>query len=177
VTGSRRVVLGRIVSAHGLGGWLRVRTFSDPPYNLMRASELMLGAVDDDPGLEVRAVEAREQGRPGEVRMRLAGVADREAAEALRGRLILVDEAEIERLPEGEYYEYELIGCRVEDEEGQTIGTVSGVWSTGAADLLVIDGESGEQQLIPAGGEFLREVDVKGRRIAVALIPGLIAGR
>jgi 16S rRNA processing protein RimM len=140
----------------------------------MRAPELMLGASDDDPETETREVEEAKPGRPGEVRLRLSGIADRQQAQALRGDLVMVDESEIERLPEGEYYEYEFIGCRVEDEDGQTIGTVSGVLSTGAADVLVVDDGSGGQHLIPTGGDFLQEVDIADRRIVVALIPGLL---
>ena len=174
VTESRRVVLGRVVAAHGLRGWLRVRVFGDSPDNLMRAPELMFGASSDDRETETREVERAETGRPGEVRLLLAGISDRDQAQALRGHLIMVDESEIERLPEGEYYEYEFIGCRVEDEEGQTIGTVRGVWSTGAADVLIVDDGLGGQHLIPTGGDFLREVDVADRRIVVALIPGLL---
>lgn len=169
-------MVGRIVAAHGVDGWLRVRTSGDSPDNLMRASKLMLGATEDDPGATVRAVEAAETGRPGEVRLRLEGISDRDEAQALRGRLVMVDETEIERLPEGEYYEYELIGCHVEDEDGQAIGTVRGVWPTGASDVLVLDDGSGGQRLVPTGGDFLQEVDVAGRRIVVAVIPGLLDG-
>ena len=80
----------------------------------------------------------------------------------------------LERLPEGEYYEYQLVGCRVEGEDGQAIGTVREVWSTGASDVLVVESEEGEQRLIPTGGDFLREVDLEGRRIVIEVIPGLL---
>ena len=104
----------------------------------------------------------------------LAGSTGREEASNLRGRLVMIDSGQLEQLSEGEYYQYQLVGCRVEGENGTTIGTVLEVWSTGASDVLVVENEEGGQHLIPTGGDFLREVDVDRRRIVVEVIPGLL---
>jgi 16S rRNA processing protein RimM len=120
------------------------------------------------------AIEAAIPGRRGEIRLTLEGVGDRAGAEALRGRLVWADPAHLEPLGAGEYYGYQLVGCRVEDTEGARIGTVREVWSTGAADTLVIEDPSGRDQLIPAAESFLKAVDVDAQRIVVALLPGLL---
>jgi 16S rRNA processing protein RimM len=174
VTAARRVVIGRIVGAHGLQGCVQVRYFGDGPDSLLRASVVTLGATEADPEAVAREVVSAAPGRADEVRMTLAGVSGREAASKLRGRLVMVEAGQLERLAEGEYYEYQLIGCRVEGENGETIGTVREVWSTGASDVLVVANEEGGQHLIPTGGDFLRKVDVDGRRIVVEVIPGLL---
>ena len=169
-----RVVLGRIVGAHGLGGQLRVHYFGDAPDNLMRLEATLLvesGDATDAESFEVTKVVA---GRREEVRMTLAGVADRESAERLRGKLVTTEASRLEALPEGEYYSYELVGCRVEGADGLKIGTVREVWATGAVDVLVVEDEKGAQQLIPAMESQLREVD-SGLRVArAAEDPGLL---
>jgi len=171
---ARRVAVGRVVGVHGLRGCLRVQYFGDGPDNLMRASSVTLGESEDDRGATTAEVRAVAPGRAGEVRMTLAGIAGREAALGLRGSLVMLASGQLERLPAGEYYEYQLIGCRVEGEDGQAIGTVREIWATGASDVLVVEGAEGRRHLIPAGGAFLREVDVEARRIVIEVVPGLL---
>ena len=106
--------------------------------------------------------------------MTLAGVASRESAERLRGKLVVTEASQLEALPEGEYYSYELVGCRVEGADGLKIGTVREIWATGAVDVLVVEDEKGAQQLIPAMESQLREVDIEARRIVIEILPGLL---
>lgn len=140
----------------------------------MRASELWLGASEHDEQAVSLTVARVEPGRPGEARLNFSGIGDRDGALALKGRLVMVPADQIERLPDGEYYEYELVGCRVEGEDGRAIGTVREVWSTGASDILLVESEGGDEHLVPIGGDFLKEVDVAGRRIVIEVIPGLL---
>ena len=174
MTGPQRVVVGRVTGAHGVLGGVQVRTFGEAPDNLMRASVVTLAESEDDAGAVDMEVAGVEPGRPGEVRIMFHGVGAREQALVLRGQLVMMDAAQIAPLPEGEYYEYELVGCRVEREDGSEIGTVREVWSTGAADVLVVEDEAGQQNLIPTADDFLRAVDLDARRIVVEVIPGLL---
>jgi 16S rRNA processing protein RimM len=171
-----RVVLGRIVGAHGLRGGLRVRFFGDDAGNLARAPEVELAATPDGAGAVRHEVAGIRPGRSGEVTLRLADVRVREAAEALRGRLVLVDPRHLARLPEGEHYWFELVGCEVVGRGGERVGRVTEIWETGGAhDVLVVAGEDGRRVLLPAVDAFLTEIDVAARRIVVDLIPGLLA--
>ena len=106
--------------------------------------------------------------------MSLAGVASREAAEALRGATILARSGDLEELPPGEFYAYELVGCAVEDESGRSVGVVKSVWDAGGRNLLVIEDTRGGEQLVPAVEPLLREVDLEARRIVVDPPPGLL---
>lgn len=171
---AERVVLGRIVGAHGLGGQLRVHYFGDAPDNLMRLEATLLVESEAETDAESFEVTKVVAGRREEVRMTLAGVADRESAERLRGKLVTAAASQLEALPEGEYYSYELIGCGVEGADGQLIGTVREVWATGAVDVLVVEDANGAQQLIPAVESQLREVDTEARRIVIEILPGLL---
>jgi 16S rRNA processing protein RimM len=170
------VIVGRVVGAHGLRGELRIRLQGDVDNNLQAGSRLRLAREEGDPKAVEARVRAIGSGRRGEARLALDGVDSREAAEALRGRLVLAPAGHLEPLSEGEYYQYELVGCRVEDGEGRALGVVQGIWETGAPDVLVVvdESEAGREYLIPAAEEFLREVDLEARRIVIDAPPGLI---
>lgn len=171
---AERVALGRVVGAHGMGGQIRVRYFGGVPDNLMRLEAVLLAESEGAVDAERFEVSRVGPGRREEVRMTLAGVEDRESAERLRGKLVVVEASELEALPEGEYYSYQLIGCGVEGADGQPIGTVREVWATGAVDVLVVEDEKGKRQLIPAAEGQLRTVDLELRRIVIEILPGLL---
>jgi 16S rRNA processing protein RimM len=169
-----RVVLGRVVGAHGIRGLVRVRVLGDSPENLLRAQRVWLDWEVGDAKARGFGVEQAAAGRPGEVRLGLAGIGRREDAEALRGALVRAESRLLEKLPPGEHYWFELVGCRVELADGQEIGTVSELWKTGAHDVLVVAGQDGQLRLVPTAREFLREVDIRERRIVIEPIPGLL---
>ena len=103
-----------------------------------------------------------------------AEIADRSAAEALRGAGVWIESVQLAVLPAGEYWAFQLIGCEVEDGAGRSIGRVREIRGTGAQDILVVDGAGGAEHLIPAVREWWREVDLARRRIVVELPPGLL---
>jgi len=174
VTAPARIAIGKVVGPHGVRGGLKVRAFGDGPDNLLQAKTVALGARLDDANAAVLEVRSASPGGPGEVRMTLAGVDDRDAAARMRGRLVLVEPGTLTPLGEGEYYQFQLVGCSVEGDDGQAIGIVREVWPTGAADVLLVETPDGDTQLIPTGGDFLKELDVPGRRIVIRVIPGLL---
>ena len=169
-----RVTLGQVIGAHGLRGELRVRIFDETDNNLRAMSSVWLAREEGDPKAVEARVRAVGSGRRGEARLALQGVDGREAAEALRGRLVQTGVEQLGPLAAGEYYQYQLIGCRVEDVAGRVLGVVRSIWETGAPDVLVVVDEAERELLIPAVREILREVDVAGRRIAIDAPPGLL---
>jgi len=152
---------------------VRVRWLGDGPESLLSASRIVLGTDQDDAGRREYEVEKIGPGRPGEVRLALEGVETREAAEALRGRLVLGKAEDLPALPEGEHYWYELVGCDLETEDGRRVGRVREIWETGAHDVLVVDRDDGATCLVPTARELLREIDVEARRVVVEDRPGL----
>ena len=170
----RTVVLGQVVGAHGLRGEVRVRFFGDDPGQILEMDEVSLGADSEGACDRTLRVRAARPGRQREARLSLEGVDDRDAAEALGGLFLKVDADDLDTLPEGEHYWFELIGCRVESRDGKSIGTVREILETGAHDVLVIDGDDGCQRMVPTTDEILEEVDIEGRRIVIEVIPGLL---
>ncbi len=168
------VVLGRVTGAHALRGEIRVRFFGDGPESLMAVPRVSLAGEPESPDGRDFVVEDAGPGRGGEVRMRLRGVSDRSAAEALQGQWVRADVALLPSLPEGEWYWFQFVGCRVEDADGRRLGVVREIWETGAHDILVVEGDDGRRQLIPAAADLLKEVDIEGRRIAIEVVEGLL---
>jgi 16S rRNA processing protein RimM len=174
-----RVVLGQVAGAHGVKGQVRVAVLGDDPENLAGAPWVELSFERDAPA-EDRAARRYEvtfagSGRTGELRLGLAGIGDRDAADALRGAYVLGDAALLAPLEEGEHYWFELVGCTVVDEAGRELGVLAELWETGGHDVLVV--RAGERRhLIPAAEPFLVRVDPAERRIVVATVPGLLDG-
>ena len=101
-------------------------------------------------------------------------MSDRDAAEALRGATVLVRSEDLPKLPPGDFYAYELVGCEVFTADGRSIGTVRSILETGASDVLVIEGADGGEQLVPAAEPLLQQVDQAARRIVIDAPPGLL---
>ena len=167
------VPLGHVVGAHGLRGALRVRSDGGDATNLLHVRNVRLIREGQREAVDYEVTRA-ELGSRGEIRLVLSGVAGRDAAEALRGSRVLARAEDLERLGEGEYYEYELVGCRVMDGEGRGIGTVRGIWTTGGPDVLVDEDADGVEHLIPTARDIMRRVDIEAREIVIDAIPGLL---
>ena len=174
MSSERRIVLGEIVGAHGLRGELRVRIAGDSVDNLLEAESLWVGRSVDDPGARRFRVRGGGPGRSGEVRLRLEGVDDRDAAEALGRQVLMIEAGALPKLPEGEFYWHELVGCRVESELGRPLGCVREIWETGAHDVLVVVDDDGLHRLVPTADALMKQVDLEARRIVVAELPGLL---
>lgn len=136
-----RVTLAVIIGAHGVRGEVRLKLFADTPASLAVHQTVLVG------GQPVRLLQVG--GTAKAPTARLQGLADRNAAEALRGTLIEVDRAALPPLEEGEYYHTDLLGLACVDREGQPVGSVVAVENYGAGDLLEIELASGKRSLIP----------------------------
>jgi 16S rRNA processing protein RimM len=121
---------------------------------------------------ERRTIESARW-QKGMAYLRLSGIDDREAAAELGGRLLSIPESELEPLPEGQYYRFQLIGLSVVSRDGEELGRVTEVLSTGANDVYVVRGERGEL-LLPATDEVVREIDLETGRMLIDVLPGLL---
>lgn len=169
-----RIVLGEIAGVHGLDGEIRVRIAGDSPAHLLAVESVWVGRTPTDPESRRYTVLDGGTGRGGEVRLLLEGIDRRSLAGELVGQLITAPASTLQPLPEGEFYWYELIGCGVESEAGEQVGTVREIWETGAHDVLVVTDEEGVRRLIPTASELMKEVDLVARKIVVVDLPGLL---
>ncbi len=140
---SRRVVLGRIVGTHGVRGWVKVYSHTDPPENILDYSPWYLNTGDE--WRAVKLLDGRRQGK-GFI-ARLDGCDGREAAAQLLGAVIAVDRSQLPALEADEYYWTDLIGLRVLNQAGVELGSVEHLMETGSNDVLVVVGEN--ERLVP----------------------------
>ena len=137
--GERRIALAAVAGAQGVKGEVRLKLFSDSVDSLAHHKKLYVG------GAERRLLSVRDGKSPV---ARFEGVADRSAAEALRGSLVEIDRAALPPLGDGEYYHVDLIGLAAVDGQGKAVGTVVAVENYGAGDLLEIETGEGKRALI-----------------------------
>lgn len=135
------IALAAVAGAHGIGGEVRLKLFAESIESLKRHA-----AVDVD-GHRVGLSAVRPAGQG--VLARLEGVASRDAAEALRGKLLMVDRSELPALAEGEYYHADVIGLACVSAAGETLGRVVAVENYGAGDLIEIEQADGRRMLVP----------------------------
>ncbi len=107
--------------------------------------------------------------------LKFAGYDSIEAASALVGREFAVPESLCVPLPEDEFYDWELIGCRVETVEGEQLGSVREVLRTGGVEVLAVDSAAaGREHLIPLAQSICVEIDVQQKLIRVDAPEGLL---
>lgn len=163
---ARLVRLGTVVRAIGLDGHLGV---AGTEGGVARAGRVTLRRPGAEAG-EVRVVlEARKQGRLWAVRV--DGVADRDAAEALVGSEVLAERGSLGDPGEGRHYWSDLEGLAVETADGTALGRVTGLYVTGGVDVLAIEGEAGER-LVPLAPWVT--VDREAGRVRVDAPEGLL---
>ncbi len=171
---SRLLRVGKIASAHGLAGAVNIYAYTHPPARILEYRPWFIGA---DPASARPCEPVRARVLPRRIVVELEGVRDRTAAEALRGRWIFVERAQVPA-GEGEYLWDELVGCPVRTEEGGTLGEVVRVVDFGAQDILVVRGRDrggrpGEW-MIPFTEAVVREVRPH-EEIVITMIEGLDA--
>lgn len=159
---SPMVVMGKIVAAQGLQGWVKVQTFTEYLDSLLDYDDWYAGS--ESAWRSVKVLEAKVHGKV--VVAKLDGVTDRNAAEKLKGQLIAVPRAELPEQDEDEYYWSDLIGLTVRNVQDEVLGTVENLLQTGANDVLVVQGAHG-QLLIPFIASVAHDVDLAGKLIRV----------
>lgn len=156
------VVMGKIVAAHGIRGWVKIQTYTEYLDSLFDYDTWYVGNEQSWSPFEV--LEADVHGKV--LVAKLEGIADRTAAERYRGQLVAVPRDELPEQEEGEYYWSDLMGLAVENLAGESLGTVDTLLETGANDVLVVKGEHGET-LIPFIASVIQHVDLENRKIRV----------
>jgi 16S rRNA processing protein RimM len=166
------IVLGRIVAPFGIQGWVKIHPFGDDPLSWRNMPQWWLSTDDTAPDAlwqPFTPKACRMQGKS--VVAALEEVSDRNAAEALEGYYIAAPREALPTPAEGEFYWGDLTGLTVENEAGEVLGTVAGLISTGANDVLQVhegDAKNPVERLIPFVAAYVLDVDLAAKRMRVA---------
>ena len=144
----RPVTLAAISGAHGVGGEVRLKLFGEgveslKPHRAFNGGQLTLTKLRDD-------------GKGGAI-ARFAEVADRTAAEKLRGTVLTVPRASLPPLADGEYYHADLIGLPAVSTSGEALGTCIAVENFGAGDVIEIQRPDAKRFMVPMRPEAVPE--------------------
>ncbi|MFI8960574.1 ribosome maturation factor RimM [Streptomyces sp. NPDC053493] len=166
-----QLVVARIGRAHGIKGEVTVEVRTDEP-------ELRLGpgaVLHTDPASAGPLTIEAGRVHSGRLLLRFAGVADRNAAEALRNTLLIAD-VDPDELPEDEdeYYDHQLVDLDVVLADGTEIGVISEISHLPSQDLFIVERPDGSEVMIPFVSEIVTEIDLENQRAVIVPPPGLI---
>ena len=151
----KMILVGRFHGAFGVKGEVKLESFTDPPERIFRYQPWTLR---DAQGRERACEGARGRATNKGVVATVPDIADRDAADALRGTEVRVARSTLPPPAPGEYYWVDLEGLRVVNVEGVAFGTVSHLFSTGANDVLVAQGD--RERMIPfVEPDYIKAVD------------------
>jgi 16S rRNA processing protein RimM len=158
---SALIQLGVVGAPFGVRGWIKLRSHTDPPERLLDHRSLRIGR-----GSVWRDYRVEARGRSGgALTVKLAGVEDRDQAQALRGAEVCVPRSELPPRDDKDFYRADLIGCEVVNLEGLGLGVVEHFIETPTQVLMVVRGA--QEFWIPAVPQHLRRVDLRERRVVV----------
>jgi 16S rRNA processing protein RimM len=158
------VLVGRFGAAVGLKGEIRLQSFTGDPFAIAD-----YGALTDQSGARAFQIEKLRPGGQGILVARVAGVADRTAAEALTNIELYADRALMPAETEDEFYVADLIGLSAVTAAGERLGEIVDVVNYGAGDIVEVrPPHGGDTLLFPFTKAVVPEIDIAGRRVVIA---------
>ena len=158
---SALIQLGFVGAPFGVRGWIKLRSHTDPPERLLEHRQLHIGQ-----GTAWQSYRIEASGRSGgALTAKLAGIEDRDQAQALRGAQVCVPRSELPQRDDRDFYRADLIGCEVVNLDGASLGNVQHFIESPAQVLMVVRGT--REFWIPAVPQHLRRVDLQARRVVV----------
>ncbi|MFC2026331.1 ribosome maturation factor RimM [Chloroflexota bacterium] len=163
------LVVGKLRRPHGLRGNMLMESITDFPERLRPEEIVYIGNTY----LPFRILNCKQHGRA--LLISFHDYTSVDDVGHLRNQMVYVKTDDRPPLPEGEYYFHQLLGLRVVSAENQVIGTLVQILETGANDVYIVRSDSGEEVLLPAIKNVIREIDIDRGEILVNLLPGLIS--
>ncbi|MFW6380940.1 MAG: ribosome maturation factor RimM [Bacillota bacterium] len=166
----RLIKIGKINRNQGNRGEVRVLPLTDIRERFLQLEGACLARGDDPPVFrEIEDVWFHKQF----VIIKFSGIDDIGQALELKDYFVMVPEAKLPVLPEGEFYVHNLLECQVYTESGRYLGRVIQVLDTGGADILVIEDED-QQYMVPFARQFISELRPGDKQLVIKPIPGLL---
>ncbi|MET8774844.1 ribosome maturation factor RimM [Nocardia sp. NPDC050713] len=169
------LVVGRVAKSHGVRGELVVEVRTDEPEERFAVGTTLRGRLPRSSEVRDFTVESARE-HSGRLLVFLAGIADRTAADALRGTLFVVDSADLPPSDDpDEFYDHELEGLTVQLTDGTVVGTVTEVLHSAAGELLSVRAaDDGREILIPFVTAIVPTVSLADRLVVIDPPEGLL---
>ncbi len=164
------ITVGEIVNTQGVHGEVRVIPATDFPERFFKTKKILV--LQKGQRREYAIEKAWEHKKF--VILKFAEIPDMTSAEKLKGALLQITAEELTPLPKGSYYQFQIIGLKVVDENGLELGTVSHILRTGANDVYEVKRPEGKDLLIPALKAIIKKIDLPGGKMEVELPEGLL---
>lgn len=161
--------VGAIANTHGVRGEVKVFPMTDEKERFKQLKQVILDTGKEQIELSITQVKFFKN----LVILKFKGFDNINDVEPWKGKPLYVTRENAVKCEENEYFIADLIGILVSDEEGQALGTLTDVLTTGANDVYVITKTSGEELLLPAIKQCIRKVDVAQRQMQVHVLEGL----
>lgn len=162
--------VGIITSTHGVRGEVKVYPTTDDPRRFRRLKEVVLDTGKEKMNLEIEGVKFFKQF----VILKFKGLDNINDIEKYRQKSLYVTRKNAVRLQRDEYFIADLIGLKVQDEDGKGLGTVKDVIETGANDVYEVEMADGKSLLLPAIKQCILNVDVENGTMQVHVLEGLL---
>lgn len=162
--------VGIITSTHGVRGEVKVYPTTDDPRRFRRLKEVVLDTGREKLNLEIEGVKFFKQF----VILKFKGLDNINDIEKYRQKSLYVTRKNAVRLQRDEYFIADLIGLKVQDEDGTELGTVKDVIETGANDVYEVEMAYGRSLLLPAIKQCILNVDVENGMMQVHVLEGLL---
>lgn len=161
--------VGVITSTHGVRGEVKVFPTTDDATRFRKLKNVILDTGKEKLDLEIAGVKFFKN----MVILKFKGIDNINDVEKYRKMSLFVTRENAVKLKKDEYFIADLIGLKVQTDEGEALGEVTDVLQTGANDVYEIRTEDGETILLPAIKDCVKEVDIEGGSMLVHLLPGL----
>ena len=160
----KKVVIGKISAPHGVRGEVRIVPLTDFPE---RFENLKTVFLEDDSKMELESVKFSNKF----IIAKFKNINSRNDIEIFNGKLLMLNRSDIPSLPEGEYYNFDIIGLEVIDDKGSKLGKITEVLKTGSNDVYVVEGK--KQLLVPALKKVVKEINLVDGFMKVELLEEL----
>ncbi len=159
------VTIGQILAPWGIKGKLKVEIVTDFPQRFTPCSKIYINQ-------QPMTIDSTEWHK-GKAIIKLSTIDSIEDAQRLRGQPIEIHRSQLQPLPEGQYYHFQLIGLEVQTSQGELLGNITEILTAESNDIYVVSGNRGEI-LIPAIEDVVKSIDLNKGRIVIKPIQGLL---
>ena len=160
----KKILIGKISNPHGIKGWVKVISFTDPIENILSYKKWIIS--DEEREKTYSLEDSRVQGN--KIVIKLENINNRNDADLLKNSVIHVNRSDLPELDENSYYWEDLVDFNVIDIKGNPMGKVDSLFRTGSNDVLVIIDETKERLLVPfIMEEVIKYVDLTKELISI----------